>query len=227
MQFNGNYSVTTSSNSTSSLACVNTNKTPCFSIQLTTTKSGGGGYQWVFFILHGNSTIAACATSNASCTPGATGNECSINEPADGFSADTFYIKFTSATAYSMEISNNSGSSSCTPGSANLTGLDAWEVSGGIGYGTPDSDKVGACALWATDATISVAGFAPSGVTFGSVNDAPGPDCITAGNAYWNGGNALWVVSGVSPGVTGEGNNLDSWSWSYSSAQDFVYSMTT
>jgi len=226
-QINSNHTVKSSTNGTA-YGCVNLNLTPCFSLQLTTSYysggSYGGTYQWVFFVDHGQNIIA-CGTTNTSCD---STNECTFgsNYPSDGFSADTFYIKFTSATAYTMELDNSAhGAKSCTPGSINLTGLVSWEVSAGIGYISGGGTSLATCAVWATGTDWSVAGFAPSGVTMGAVNDTP-QKCAVSGGSTYNGGNAIWVVSGKTHGSTGEACNLETWTWSYTSAQNFVYDVS-
>ena len=227
-----NYSVVTDSTANPGF-CVNAGNTPCFSLQLTESNycngSPCGGYQWIFYVEHGQDIIG-CVTSNQLC---GSGNECSWGSsyPADDFSADTFYISWGSATSYAMGVYNpTQGYSWCSNfATGSLSGIVAWEVSTGVGYisSLNNGQNGGSCAIWSrspTNEVWSVSGYAPSGVTMGSPNTTPAT-CTAAPLVTYNGGNAIWVVSGSTHGSTGEAGNLFVWSWTNNSAQNFQYTV--
>lgn len=230
-----NDSVTSSAYGAGNVDCVDTGESPCFSLQLTTSYCTAGtcsqigctcgGYQWVFFIDHGQD-IVACVTGNTGCT---STNECSWGSswPADDFASDEFYISFSNYYSYGMTVYNSAnGYSTCTFGSGSLTtGLVSWEVSTGVGEETV-SGSYNTCAVWNTSntETWSVSGYAPSGVTMTSTDSTPATCTDSLDNNY-NGGSYIWFTSGDVHGSTGEASNLSTWSWTSSSAQNFQYTI--
>lgn len=219
MGINANYTVLSSSSTTPPTgSCTNTMETPCFSIQLTVENTAGSDYQWVFFIQHGMDIIG-CVTSTA------LGLGCSSNNnnvytftsfPSDGFVNDEFEIIFSSSSSYSMELVDGSTHQSTSVGSGNLNNLEGWEVGSGVGISNS------ACAVWQSGASWSVSGYAPSGSSLGTLNTSPS-NCTTAGNVNFSGGNALWSTTGVSVGTTTEFSDLTTFSFTYNSATNFVY----
>lgn len=114
-----------------------------------------------------------------------------------------------------MEVIHGSSIGSCSPtNTGNLNNLDSWEVSAGVGY------QNSGCAVWATGMNWWVDGFAPSGVTMNNLS-VDYAKCTMNNSGQYDGGNALWYGSGGA--YTVEANNLQTWSWTYNSAQNFEY----
>lgn len=229
-QTSDNYSVTSSAEGGGTPDCVNSGDSPCFSLQLTVywCTSGcatSGGYQFVFFINHGQ-PIIACATNSDTCSGS---NECTITGyPSDGFVNDEFSVVFDDSTAYYMGVYNSgSGLSTCDPITVNISDLVSWEVSTGVGEQTANG-SYNTCAVWGTGATYevwSINGFAPSYAT-GMTSTSTTPNtCTTSGDTDYNGGSALWDTD-TTWSTTGECSNLASFSFTDNLATDFMYTVS-